>query len=127
MAITRAGGTAGSTMKLRMRRHCSGAPSIRPRIATRDFISVLFGITTVSQLRVSISVERQRMSRTRPTSSSTRTQSPTRTELSSWMARPPSRLPSVSCIEKASTAVRIAEVVMRLERSTPAPRSCTKP
>ena len=64
MAITRAGGTPGSTMKRRLRRHCSGWPSRLPRIATRPFMIALFGMTIVSQLRVSISVERQRMSRT---------------------------------------------------------------
>ena len=125
--MTRAGGTPGSTMKLRRRRHWLAAPSRRPRMATRCFISMLFGMTTVSQLRVSMSVERQRMSRTRPERSSTLIQSPTCTELSSWMARPASTLPSVSCMAKAITAVRIAEVVTRLARSTPAPRSCTKP
>jgi len=127
VAMTRAGGTLGSTMKLRIRRHCSGMPSRRPRMVRRDFMSWLLGMTTVSQLRVSIRVERQRMSRTWPPTPSTLTQSPTCTVLSIWMARPPSRLPSVSCIAKAITAVRIAEVVTMLERSTPAPRSCTKP
>ena len=127
MAITRAGGTPGSTMKLSRRRHCSGAPSRWPRISTRAFISMLFGTTTVSQLRVSISVERQRMSRTRPLAVSTRIQSPMRTELSSCTATPASTLPSVSCIAKATTAVRIAEVVTMLERSSPAPRSWAKP
>ncbi len=127
MAMTRAGGTPGSTMKSRMRRHCRGEPSRRPRMAKRDFMSWLFGITTVSQLRVSMSVERQRMSRTLPTSVSIRTQSPTCTELSTCSASPPSRLPSVSCIAKAITAVRIAEVVTRLPRSTPTARSWMKP
>ena len=126
--MTRAGGTPGSSMKLIQRRQAGALPSPRPRIDTRPFMSVLLGMSTVSQLRVSMSVVRQRMSRTRPVSSeSTRIQSPTCTELSSWIASPPSTLPSVSCIEKAITAVRIAEVVTRLPRSTPAPRSCTRP
>ena len=77
VAMTRAGGTPGSTMKVRTRRHCVGAPSRRPRMATRDFMSMLLGMTTVSQSRVSSKVERQRMSRTRPDSPSTFTQSPT--------------------------------------------------
>jgi hypothetical protein len=122
--MMRAGGTPGSTENSRMRRHCSGALSRRPSIASRDFISWLFGITTVSQLRVSMRVERQRMSRTRPVRSSSLIQSPTCSVLSAWIARPPSTLPSVSCIAKASPAVRIAEVVTMLERSSPALRSC---
>src|SRR5437660_1262649 len=58
MAMTRAGGTPGSTMKRSARRHCSGWPSRLPRIATRPFMIMLFGMTSVSQLRVSMRRER---------------------------------------------------------------------
>ncbi len=109
------------------RRHCSGAPWCLPRMANCPFISWLLGITTVSQLRVSTSVARQLISTTRPDSSPDLIQSPTSTELSSCSDRPARILPSVSCIENASTPVITAEVVTMWLRSRPARRSSTSP
>ncbi len=68
-------------------------------------------MTTVSQLRVSMVVARQLISTTRPWVVSTCSQSPMAMELSSWMETPASRLPRVSCMAKAMTAVITAEVV----------------
>ena len=61
----------------------------------------------------------------RPVTSSTLTQLPSSTELSNCSARPPRMLPSVSCIEKATTAVITAEVATMPDRSTPARRMRT--
>ena len=78
------------------------------------------GTTTFSPLRVSRAVKRHWMSVTWPDRSSILIQSPISSELSICRARPPSRLPRVSCIEMASTAVRMAEVANRWLSSTPA-------
>ena len=82
---------------------------------------------TVSQLRVSMLVARQLISTTRPLVLSISTQSPMRSESSSWMATPASRLPSVSCMANASTAVMTAEVATICPSSTPALCSRSRP
>ena len=50
---------------------------------------------------------------------STCSQSPMAMELSSWIETPASRLPRVSCMEKAMTAVMTAEVVTISPRAMP--------
>jgi hypothetical protein len=91
----------------------------------RDFISWALGITTFSPLRVRSAVKRHWICITCPVWSSMRTQSPMSSESSICSASPPSRLPRVSCIAKASTAVITADVATRLVRSTPASDSVT--
>lgn len=99
--------------------------SARPKTVNLPRINWLLGTTTTSPLRVRIVVCRQRICATRPVTSSTLTQSPVRSELSSCSATPDRMLPRVSCIAKASTAVITAEVVSRLDGSRPT--MCSRP
>ena len=122
---TAGGGAAMSMSKYTQRRQRVSGSAREPITVKRFFTSQPLGTTTVSRLRVSMAVWRQRISTTRPLTSSTLTQSPTRIDWSSCSTTPPRTLPSVSCIEKAITAVITAEVVTRLARSTPSMRSHT--
>ena len=119
------GALSRSTLNHTQRRQRIAPSSRAPTTVKRFFMSQLFGTITVSRLRVSMAVWRQRMSTMRPLTSSTRTQSPTSTESSSCRTMPPRMLPSVSCMENAITAVMTADVVKRLVGSTPAVRSHT--
>ncbi len=74
----------------------------------------------VSQLRVSITVWRQRMAVIFPCwPLGNCSQSLTWMESSSCSAMPPSTLPSVACRERPSTTVTTALVAMMPERCTP--------
>ncbi len=70
-----------------------------------------FGTRSVSQLRVSTTVWRQRTARTFPcVPSASWIQSPAWIELSSWSATPPRMLPSVAWSERARTPLTTALV-----------------
>ena len=117
--MTSEGCVRKSTLKYTQRRHCCGWFSRRPSTVTCPFMSKLLGTITVSQLRVSMAVKRQRISTMRPPTSPTFTQSPTRSDESACSAMPPMMLPSVSWNAKPSTAVSTADVAINDDKLKP--------
>ncbi len=94
------------------------------------FMRVLFGMTMMSPEPVSRVVCRQRISRTTPSAAPARMRSPGANELSKCRTIPPMTLPKVSCKEKATTAVSMAEVAkipVRLAPSWEATVSAAQP
>jgi hypothetical protein len=85
-----------------------------------------FGITTRSSLRVTIAVERQRISLTWPVTSPTVIQSPIDMVCSSCSAMPPITSPSVCCSAKPITPVSTVEVITIDPMFAPAPWRITK-